>query len=292
MGGHGGDPTRSCTEGAHGFLKEFFDDDKRIRTGKNGESMELDEIMDRLHSLSDPEAVKGMARYGINSTNNLGVSVHTLRRIAKEVGKDHTLALQLWDTGIHDARMLANLIADPDQVTEELMERWVLDLDSWDVCDICCSNLLDRTPFAYDKAYQWSEREEEFVKRAGFVIMAALSVHDKKADDEAFVKFFPVIVRESWDDRNYVKKAVNWTLRQIGKRNLALNAKAVKLAEELAAKEERSARWIGKDALRELTSEKVRERLGKKEEKERKKEAKEKQKRERSRKEKKGWNES
>lgn len=234
--------------------------------------MELDEIMERLHSLEDLEAVKGMARYGINPENNLGVPVHTLRRMAKEIGTDHALALQLWDTGIRDARMLANLIADPGQITEVLMERWVLDFDSWDVCDICCNNLFDRTQFSYEKAYLWSERNEEFVKRAGFVLMAALSVHDKKADDEIFLKFFPVIVRESGDDRNYVKKAVNWALRQIGKRNLALNERATELARELAEQDERSARWIGKDALRELTSEKVLERLRKKEAKEKQKE--------------------
>ena len=141
------------------------------------------------------------------------------------------------------------------------METWVKDFDSWDVCDQVCSNLFDKTPFAYRKAIEWSKREEEFVKRAGFVLMATLSVHDKKADNKKFEQFFPIIKRESNDNRNFVKKAVNWALRQIGKRNLSLNKKAIKTAKEIQKMDSKSARWIASDALRELTSEKIQKRL-------------------------------
>ncbi|MGW8251979.1 MAG: DNA alkylation repair protein, partial [Anaerolineales bacterium] len=176
-------------------------------------------ILERLRSMANPENVAGMERYGINTQNTLGISIYTLRPLAKEIGRDHGLALGLWDSGIHEARILACYIDDPQQVTEAQMERWALDFDSWDVCDQVCSSLFDHTPFAYQKALQWSERDEEFVKRAGFVLMAALSVHDKGAPDERFEQFFPGILREASDGRNYVKKAVNWALRQIGKRS-------------------------------------------------------------------------
>jgi len=155
------------------------------------------------------------------------------------------------------------MVAEPEKVTEDLMEAWVKDFTSWDVCDQVCSNLFDRTQFAYRKAVEWSKRNEEFVKRSGFVLMATLSVHDKKAKDQDFEKFFPIIIREAVDDRNFVKKAVNWSLRQIGKRNLILNTKAIKLAQELKNIDSKSARWIASNALRELTSEKVQTRLKK-----------------------------
>ncbi len=223
-------------------------------------------IMEKLQSMRDPKAIEGMGRYGIRPQHNLGISVTTLRGIAKEIGKDHELALELWDSGIRDARILATLIGEPGKMTEAHAEQWVTDFDSWDVCDGACNTLLSRTDMAYDKALAWSEREEEFVKRAGFTLMATLAVHWKKAEDEEFEPFFKAIVRESGDERNFVKKAVNWALRGIGKRNLELNRKAVLVAEEIEATGTRSGRWIAKDALRELTSDKVRERLAQKEE--------------------------
>ncbi len=223
--------------------------------------MNSKQIIENLKSLSNPENVAGMARFGINPSNTLGVSIPTLRKIAKETGKNHLLAHELWDSGIHEARMLAGFIDDPKAVTEEQMERWVRDFDSWDVCDQVCSNLFDRTPFAYKKAVEWSARDEEFVKRAGFVLMAALSVHDKKAHDDDFVKFLPIIKREAIDDRNFVKKAANWALRQIGKRNKVLNEKAIDAARDIQKIDSKAARWVASDALKELTGKAVQDKL-------------------------------
>jgi 3-methyladenine DNA glycosylase AlkD len=221
----------------------------------------LKAILAELRAQANPKNVEGMARYGINPHNALGVSVPFLRGIARREGRDHEVAEQLWASGIHEARILAALMDKPDEITEEQMERWARDFDSWGVCDQCCGNLFDRTPFAWRKAAEWSERREEFVKRAGFVLMAALAVHDKRAADEAFLKFLPVVQRESSDGRNFVRKAVNWALRQIGKRNAALNAEAIRVARSIQAMDSRSARWIATDALRELTSEAVQARL-------------------------------
>ena len=221
-------------------------------------------IVDKLESLANPEAVKGMARYGINPENNLGVSMPTLREMGKEIKRDHALAEQLWESGIHDARILATIIDDPKLVTEEQMESWVNDFNSWDICDQCCSNLFGRSGFAYQKADEWSSNDKDFIKRAGFVLMARLAVGDKKADDSKFEPFLTLIKREAGDDRNYVKKAVNWALRQIGKRNLKLNKKAIETAEEIQEMDSRSARWIAGDALRELRSEAVQKRVQRK----------------------------
>jgi 3-methyladenine DNA glycosylase AlkD len=218
-------------------------------------------ILRRIKLLGMPINRRGMARFGINIENAFGVSIYELRKIAKELGTQHDLAIDLWRTGNHEARILAGMIADPEKVTDQLMEAWVADFNSWDVCDQVCSNLFDRTKYAYRKAVDWTKRDEEFVKRAGFVLMAALSVHDKKAPDSKFEIFFPIIKRHAIDDRNFVKKAVNWALRQIGKRNLALYGKAIAVAEEIAKMDSRPARWIAKDALRELQSGKVRKKL-------------------------------
>jgi len=223
--------------------------------------MQYNEIMKKLKALANPEAVAGMARFGINPKNTYGVSIPNLRAIAKNAGRNHLLALQLWASGVHEARILASLIDDPRMVTEEQMESWVKDFDSWDVCDQCCSNLFDKTRFAHQKAIEWSRRNEEFVKRAGFVLMATLAVHDKKADNEAFVKFLPIIKREATDDRNYVKKAVNWALRQIGKRNQTLRKKAMETAEEIRKMDSTAAKWVASDAIRELTGEEVQRRI-------------------------------
>ncbi len=225
--------------------------------------LEVEDIISRLRTLADPEAVKGMASFGINPENTLGVSMPAVRRLARDIGRDHRLALALWDTGVHEARILAGLIDIPAEVTEEQMERWVKDFDSWDVCDQVVMNLFDRTPFAYEKALEWSRREPEFVKRAGFALMASLAVHDKKAADEKFLRFLPAIVKGSADDRNFVRKAVNWALRQMGKRSLVLHGPAVKTARDIAASGSRSGRWIAADALRELESPAVESRLRK-----------------------------
>jgi 3-methyladenine DNA glycosylase AlkD len=219
------------------------------------------DILARLKTLADPKAVEGMARYGINPQNTYGVSIPNLRKIARETGINHTLAQELWASGIHEARILASMIDDPSMATEEQLESWVKDFDSWDVCDQCCMNLFEKTGFAYRKAVEWSESDKEFVKRAGFVLMARLAVSDKNADDEIFETFFPIIKREASDNRNYVKKAVNWALRQIGKRNINLNKKAILIAGEIQKMDSRSAKWIASDAIRELTGESVQKRL-------------------------------
>lgn len=224
----------------------------------NGKSQAALGILGQLKSMQNPQAVLGMARYGINPNNTYGISMPTLREIARQTGKNHDLALELWESSIHEARILAALIDNPRVVTEGQMEAWVIDFDSWDVCDQVCSNLFDKTPWAYQKAIEWSQREPEFVKRAAFVLMASLAVHDKKARDERFEQFFPIIARESGDERNFVKKAVNWALRGVGKRNRRLNELAIETAGQIAGLDSKAARWVAKDALRELKSEKTR----------------------------------
>jgi 3-methyladenine DNA glycosylase AlkD len=222
-------------------------------------------VIAELRQKANPENVAGMARYGIKSETALGISLPALQKVARHLGKNHALALELWDSCIHEARILAGLIADPALLSETEMEHWVSDFDSWDVCDQVCSTLFDASPLAVQKAFEWSEREEEFVRRAGFVLMAALSVHNKRMSDRDFEAFFPRIIEQSDDERNFVKKAVNWALRQIGKRDLRLNQAAIETARRIAERNSRAARWIAADALRELTSEKVQQRISKKE---------------------------
>jgi len=224
-------------------------------------ALEVKQVVDRLKFLGDPKAVEGMARFGIQSSNSFGVSVPKLRTLAREVGRDHPLALKLWETGLHDARLLATMIDDPRQVTVDQMDKWVRDFDSWDVVDGSCGNLFDKTPFAVAKAKEWCKRDEEFVKRAGFVLIAELAVHDKNAKDQVFLDFLPLIVGGASDKRNFVKKAVNWSLRQIGKRNLKLNKAAASTALKIRKIESGSAKWIASDALRELKSPQVLKRL-------------------------------
>lgn len=223
--------------------------------------MDAKQAVDRLRSLGDREAVDGMARYGIQSNTSFGVSVPKLRKLAREIGRDHSLALDLWATSLHDARLLATMVDDPDQVTFGQMENWVQDFDSWDVVDGCCGNLFDKTPYAVEKAREWCKREKEYEKRAGFVLMAELAVHDKKATDQTFLEFLPLIMDGSSDTRNFVKKAVNWSLRQIGKRNLSLNKAAISTALKIQKLESGAAKWIASDALRELKSPQVLKRL-------------------------------
>jgi 3-methyladenine DNA glycosylase AlkD len=202
-----------------------------------------------------------MARFGIDPCGRLGVSIPDVRRLARETGRSHALALALWKTGIADARILAAMVDEPRKATAAQMERWVRGFDSWDVCDQVCLNLFVNTPSAWEKAREWAGRDREFVRRAGFALMACLAVHDKKAPDSAFVRLLPLIRRVSTDDRNYVRKAVNWALRQIGKRNRRLNRTALAAARRIAALDSRSARWIASDAIRELESAAVRRRL-------------------------------
>ncbi len=223
--------------------------------------MSVESVLRELRMKADPKAVEGMAWFGISSRNTLGISIPTLRGMAKRLGEDHGLALALWKSGIHEARILAAMVDAPAEVSEKQMDNWAEEFDSWDVCDQCCGSLFDKTQFAYGKALEWSERKEEFVKRAGYVLMAELAVHDKEAEDMKFLEFFEAIKRGSTDSRNFVKKAVNWALRQIGKRNLRLNGEAQKLAVRISGIDSSSAKWVASDALRELRSSEVQARL-------------------------------
>src|ERR1700761_42765 len=214
--------------------------------------MNVDEVIALLKEQAEEKYLAGMMRFGIANEKALGIAVPKLRTLAKTIKKDHQLALQLWDTEIHEARILASLVADPQLVTPQMMDSWVNDFASWDVCDKACGNMFDRTPFVIEKANEYSLSEREFVKRAGFVLMAEYAMHNKKAPDEEFINFMPIIEREARDDRNFVKKAVNWSLRQIGKRNALLKDIAIQTAERIALQESKSAKWIAADALREL----------------------------------------
>jgi 3-methyladenine DNA glycosylase AlkD len=222
---------------------------------------ETEAILAELRSLGNPDNVAGMARFGIRAAHILGISVGTLRSLARTHRRDHSLALSLWASGIHEARILASMIANPAELTWEQAESWALDFDSWDVCDQTCNNLFARTVMARRMALEWSSRSEEYVKRAGFSVMASIAAHDADLSDESFEELLVIIAREANDPRNYVKKAVSWALRQIGKRNRALNASAVRTTESIRESGDRAARWIASDALRELTGTTVQHRL-------------------------------
>ena len=222
-----------------------------------------DDILRFLKSQANPDNVAGMARYGIKPENNYGVCTPVLFAVAKKVKNDHDLAQRLWESGIRDARLVACFMDDPDQVTERQMDNWVEDFNSWDVCDGCCMHLFSWSKDAHKKAREWSQRKEEFVRRAGYVMMATLTIHDKAAPDSRFRAYFPLIVKGSTDERNYVKKAANWALRQIGKKNPTLNKEAIAVAKRIQKIDSKSARWVAADALRELTSEKIQQRLKK-----------------------------
>jgi len=224
-------------------------------------TIDIREVLTTLDGMADPSRLAGMQRYGIATDMALGVAVPRLRELARSLGHDHELASALWDAEIHEARLLATMVDDPAQVTETQMEAWVRELGSWDLCDQLAGNLFDRAPFAFEKALEWSAREPEFVKRAGFALMACTAVHRKDVGDEAFERFLPAIRAGSSDDRNYVKKGVSWALRQIGKRNAALNRRAIATAHEIREIDARSARWIASDALRELESAAVQARV-------------------------------
>jgi len=211
------------------------------------------ELIAYLRTLASPQDAEGQRRFGIKPGGELlGIRAPVLREIARAHRRDHALALDLWTSGIHEARIIATLVDDPKRVKQSQMERWVRDCDNWAATDACCCVLFDRTPYAIEKAHAWSRRRAEFVKRAGFVLMAGLAVHRKELPDGVFLEFLPVIRREAADERNFVKKAVNWALRQIGKRNPDLCRAAIAEAEAIRRLESRSARWIAADALREL----------------------------------------
>jgi 3-methyladenine DNA glycosylase AlkD len=231
--------------------------------------MNIQKIIKQLKSLSNQKNVEGMARFGINPENTLGISIPVLRDMAKKIKKEknstdrHKLADGLWQTVIHEARLLAIFIDDYKQVTENQMDNWVKDFDSWDIVDQCCSNLFDKTSYVEKKIKEWVKSEKEFVRRTGLVLMATSAVHNKQMKNEDFIKYFPIIIKYSNDDRNFVRKAVNWALRQIGKRNKLLNKQAIVVAKKLVKLNSKSARWIGSDALRELFNKKIQGRLKK-----------------------------
>ena len=222
--------------------------------------MHYDDVIARLKAEANPENVAGMARFGISTANTLGIPIYTLRKIAGEIKKDHKLALALWGSGIHEARILAGFIDDPDKVTEAQLELWVRDFDSWDVVDQL-SALIYRTPYVLKKIHEWSGSDAEFVKRTAFSLIAQISCHEKKMANEDFEQFLVLIKSAAADERNYVKKAVNWALRSIGKRNRVLNQRAIETAREIQKMDSKAARWIAADALRELIGDTVQNRL-------------------------------
>ena len=224
----------------------------------------VDEVMQELQAKAKPGNVEGMARFALVGDLRMGVSVPDMRKIAKSIGKNHQLALDLWDTGVPEGMIVAGMIAEPEKLTEQQMEDWVVDINSWDICDQMCMNLFEKSPLAEVKIFEWSVREEEFVKRTSYALIACLAWHDKQTEDEQFINYFPLIVAGSTDDRNFVKKAVNWALRNIGKRNQNLNNESIQIARQIQEIDSKSARWIASDALRELESDKIQERLRKK----------------------------
>ena len=228
-------------------------------------AMKFDEVMKELESHHNPLSVEGMKKGGINPEKAFGVKIPVLRKMAKKIGKNHDLALELWELGYRETMILASMIDNPKEVTENQMEKWVSSpyFSYWEIVDQTCMNLFFITSFATAKVMEWSTREEELVKRAAFALIAVMAWKDKEAQDSKFIIYFPIIKREAIDERNNVKKAVNWALRQIGKRNLNLNFMACELAEEIMKIDSKSAKWIAKDALKELTSESVQTRLKK-----------------------------
>ncbi|MFH1252055.1 MAG: DNA alkylation repair protein [bacterium] len=223
--------------------------------------MTFNEIIAELQIQADPGSIAGMATCGISPDRNFGVRVPILRNISKRTKRNHDLALQLWEYGYRETRILASMIAEPYKVGPALLESWVTAFNDWEICDQCCMNLFEKLPGAWQLAMDWCHRPEEFVRRAGFVLMARLAVSDKKAADERFGPFFPLLLEGSTDNRNFVKKAVNWAVRQIGKRNPALNRLAVEITLEIQRLDSKAAKWIAADALRELQSPAVQARL-------------------------------
>lgn len=223
--------------------------------------MDKDEVLAWLKKQGTRRTVEGMARYGIVAERAFGVTVGTLRQLQKKLGRDQALSIALWDSGWYEARLLAALVGEPKLVTRRQMNVWAASFENWADCDTACFHLFDRTPFAWEKAHQWATSPREFVKRAAFAMMASLTIHDKAAPDSDYLPFLPLIEVGAHDERNFVKKAVNWALRSIGKRSSTLHAAALPVAERLAESQNAACRWVGKDAARELASPQVRERL-------------------------------
>ena len=217
-----------------------------------GEPASVEGVLAWLERRGSKRNRDGMARYGIVAEKAYGVSVGDLRDLGKRLGRNHELALALWDTGVYEARMLAPFVDEPERVTPAQMDRWCRDFDNWAICDALCFHLFDKTPYAFRKVEQWAKRKPEFEKRAAFALLASLAGHDKKASDDAFLRCLPLVERAAEDERNFVKKGVSWALRGIGHRNRALHSAAVAVAERLAASTEAAARWVGKDTLRDL----------------------------------------
>lgn len=218
------------------------------------DSTELRRALAWLKSHATKVTLDGMARYAIPSDRALGVAMRDIKALGKQLGRNQELAAELWKTGVYEAHMLASFVGDPARITAAEMDRWCRDFDNWALCDALCFNLFDRTPYAWDKVAKWSGAKAEFVKRTGFALLWSLSVHDKKAADERFLEGLKFVEREAGDDRNFVKKAVNMSLRAVGKRNPALSAAAMEVAARLADSDDPTARWVGRDALRELSS--------------------------------------
>lgn len=215
--------------------------------------MNMQKVLRQLKILADPDKISIKERkFGIHANNSLGIYHKELKALAKEIGQDNKLAVELFDTGIYEARILCSKIYDPECISEEQMDKWVAGFENWEICDSFCMGFFAKSKHALSKAYEWSEAESEFVKRAGFVIMAAYGFADKKADNKVFEQFLQPIEREAGDDRIYVKKAINWALRNIGKRNIDLQTRAIKAANHILATKSKSAKWIAKNALREL----------------------------------------
>jgi len=224
----------------------------RVVAMKPTQSSDCRGILETLRRHTNPVNVAGMARYGINVEKAFGVPMPVLRKIGKQAGRNHALACELWESGCHEARILATLVEDPKLIAPRQMDRWARQFDSWDVCDQACQNLFRYSPHAFAKATEWARAKPEFVRRAGFALMAGLAVKAKKATDAQFEPFFPLMMEAATDERNFVKKAVNWALRQIGKRNAKLRITAIAVAEEIRRLDSPAARWIAADALREL----------------------------------------
>ena len=222
---------------------------------------DADNVIKELKKHYSQYNLDGMKRFGINVEKAFGVNVPVLRALAKKIGKNHELALELWKSGYHEARHIASMIDDPKLVTKAQMNSWVKDFNSWDICDGACSNLFRKTPFAIEKIYEWCPQKKEFIRRAGFSLICYVAVHHKTRDDEEFIPFFDLIKEHSGDERNFVKKAVNWSLRQIGKRSIYLNKEALRVAREIQLFESKSAKWIAGDAIRELTDPKILNRI-------------------------------
>jgi len=240
---------------------------KRFKQGslkKEKQSWTCEAVLCELKGFSDPALRSKMAYFGVRVPMAYGISAPVLHKFAKHIGKNHALAQELWASGIHEARILAALIGEAEKVTDAEMRRWARDFDSWDVVDSTCCYLYAHTKLAWKMAYAWSKRPEEYVKRAGFSLAAYLSYKDKEAPDERFLDFLKRIENEAHDERNFVRKAVNWALRNIGKRNVRLNREAIRAAERIRQQDSRAARWVAADALRELKSEAVQKRLRRK----------------------------